>query len=229
MLTAILVFLIAEPVAPPKIAAAANLTAVLDDLLKACGVDAKPTYGATGTLAAQIEQGAPFDLLLAADVATPQKLEEKHIGIGHSFAYALGRLSLWVPEGSKLDIEKEGLAALRDPAVKHISIANPKLAPYGKAALEALHAASLDDEQKLVIGESVSQAAQFAQSGNAQAALLPLSLVLGMKGRHIELKGVSIEQRGLLIHDSAPAKKFVECLLGADARAILEKRGYSPP
>jgi molybdate transport system substrate-binding protein len=231
MMAPLLVILLAvAPPEPPRIAAAANLTSVLDDLLALCQVAARPTYGATGSLAAQIEQGAPFDLLLAADAATPEKLEEKHVGIGHSFAYARGKLALWVPVDSTLEIEKQGVQALRDPSVKRIAIANPKLAPYGKLAQEKLREAGLDDPQKLVLGESVSQAAQFAQSGNVQAAMLPLSLAMGMpKGRYVEIAGAAIEQRGLLLRESAPARKLVDCMLGPEARAVLEKRGYAPP
>jgi molybdate transport system substrate-binding protein len=209
MLTAMLVILAAGT---PKIAASANLSGVLEKVLARCRLEARPTYGATGTLAAQIEQGAPFDLLLAADSATPGKLEAKHVG-----------------EDSKLPIEKDGLAALNDPSVRHIAIANPRLAPYGQLALEQLKAAGFDDERRLVIGESVAQAAQFAQSGSAQAALLPLSLALGMKGRHVELRGATLEQRGLVLRDTPETRKVVECLLGEGSRALLEKRGYAPP
>ena len=142
------------------------------------GVEVSATYGASGTFLAQIANGAPFDLFLSADAEFPAKAVEKGLADGAAFPYAYGRLVVWVPRGTLPDLEKQGLAALAAPSVQKIAIANPDVAPYGRAARAALERAGLLDSVKdrLVMGQNVSQAAQFVESGNAQAAFLPLSL-----------------------------------------------------
>jgi molybdate transport system substrate-binding protein len=237
MLTSLLVAA-ATALAPPpvRVAAAANLSGALEEVQKAWSATCEGgcaltiTYGASGSLAAQIENGAPFDLFLAADTDYPQKVAVKGFADGAPFVYARGKLALWVPADSKLPIEKDGVAALRDPSVQRIAIGNPALAPYGRLALEALKAAGQDEPKRLVLGESVGQAAQQAQSGNVQAALLPLSLALQMPGRHVETQG-TVEQGGILLkaaRDKARARSFVEFLLGKRAREIFARRGYAP-
>jgi len=146
------------------------------------------------------------------------------------FVYARGKLALWVPPGSSLAIEEKGIAALRDSSVRHIAIGNPTLTPYGRLALVVLEAARLDDPKRLVLGESVGQAAQQAQSGSVQAALLPLSLVLQMPGRHIEMPG-TLEQGGVILtaaHEKALARSFVDFLLSGEAKKIFARHGYAP-
>jgi molybdate transport system substrate-binding protein len=226
-----LVFLVAAPASQPlRIAAAASLSGVLEEVARASGQPARPTYGASGNLAAQIANGAPFDLFLAADTVYPGKVAETGLADGAPFVYARGKLALWVPDGSPLAIEKEGLAALKDPSVRRIAIGNPAVAPYGKLALEALKAAGQDDPKRLVLGASVGQAAQQAQSGSVQAALLPLSLVLQMPGRHVEVPG-TLEQGGVVLQsarDKKAARAFVERLLSGEARKIFARHGYAP-
>jgi len=237
MLTSLLVAAaVAVAPQPVRVAAAANLSGALDEVVKAWSATcpnactAKITYGASGTLAAQIEQSAPFDLFLAADTEYPQKVAVKGFAEGAPFVYARGKLALWVPAGSKLSIEKDGVGALRDPSVQRIALGNPALAPYGRLALEALKAAGQDDPKRLVLGESVGQAAQQAQSGSVQAALLPLSLALQMPGRHVEVRG-TLEQGGVLLksaRDKVATRSLMEFLLGKQAREIFARRGYAP-
>lgn len=247
MMTLVVVFLLAVPAPavrvaaaaggpPVRIAAAANLSGALDEVAKAwtksCGGGCEPSisYGASGNFAAQIQNGAPYDLFLAADTVYPQKLTAAGLAEGDAVVYAHGKLALWVPRDSPLPIEKQGVAALADPKVLRIAIANPVLAPYGKLALQALKAQGQDDPKRLVLGESVGQAAQQAQSGNVQAALLPLSLVLLMPGRHVELPG-TLDQAGVVLKSAtnrAQARAFLQFLVGAEARQILARRGYAP-
>jgi molybdate transport system substrate-binding protein len=133
--------------------------------------------GSTGKFFQQIAAGAPFDLLFAADASYPTRLVVKGLA-HHRTRYAVGRLVLWAPKGG-VDVSK-GLGVLRRAAVRHLAIANPKLAPYGEAALAALQHEGLYNElaPRLVQGESASQAAQFVASGAAEAGLLPLSLAV---------------------------------------------------
>lgn len=235
---------------PPKrsisIAAAANLKVALEQVIAAFqernpGAEARATYGASGTFYAQIQNGAPFDLFLAADAQFPAKIAVEGLAAGNSAPYAYGKLVLWVPASSKLDIAKRGLKALLDPSVAHIAIGNPAVAPYGAAADEALQAAGLREalKGKLVLGQNIGQAAQFAQSGNAQAALLPLSLAmappLATEGRFALVPPSSyrpLEQAGAVLkgaREPALAKAFFDFLLGPNGRAILEKNGYGLP
>lgn len=216
---------------PLSIAAAANLQGALEEVTAAwsatCdGCKAQITYGASGTLAAQIENGAPFDVYLAADARYAQKVAEAGYAEGAPFIYARGKLALWVPSSSPLPIEQFGVAALKDAS--RIAIANPALAPYGKLAIEALKSVRADDPRRLLLGESVGQAAQQAQSGSVDAALLPLSLVVRMPGRHIDLPE-AVEQGGVVLrnaHDLRLARSFAEFLLSPPARKILARHGY---
>src|SRR4051812_1080664 len=156
-----------------RVAAASDLQYALPQL--ACpGVEARISYGSSGSFYAQITNGAPIDVYLSADIAYPRKLAAAKL-TNRVFAYAVGRLVLW---SSSIEVDK-GLRVLLDPAVRRVAIANPDHAPYGRAAVAALRSNNLYDriQPKLVFGENVSQAAQFAESGNADAALLPLSLV----------------------------------------------------
>jgi molybdate transport system substrate-binding protein len=145
---------------------------------KETGCTVRLSFGSSGNFLTQIENGAPFDVFFSADIAYPRKLETEGLAApGSTYLYAVGKIVLWTSKESKLDLTK-GLAALRDPSVKKISIANPAHAPYGRAAEEALHKAGVYDavKDRLVLGENISQAAQFVQSGNADAGILALSL-----------------------------------------------------
>jgi len=164
------------------IAAAADLSSALKDIgdtfEKNTGIHARLSFGASGALTQQIENGAPFDLFFSADMGYPQQLiKDSQADAKSLYEYAVGKLVLWVPADSPLDVEHKGMQVLLDPSVKKISIANPQHAPYGRAALEALKHAELYDRlaSHIVMGENISQAAQFVESGNTQAGFVALA------------------------------------------------------
>src|SRR5689334_4293710 len=168
-----------------RVAAAADLKFALDDLAKEyqrqSGVSVAPTYGSSGNLFMQIQNGAPFDVFLSADVEFPKKLEAAGLTEqGTLQQFATGRIVLWMRPDSSIDLTRLGWKALLEPSVKKISIASPEHAPYGRAAVAALRAAGIYDQvrEKIVYGENISQAAQFVQSGNADAGIIALSLAL---------------------------------------------------
>ena len=229
-----------------KVAAAASLRPALEEIGAGFragkpGVDVAATYGASGTLFAQIRAGAPFDLFLSAEAAMPRRLVEAGRGVSPAFAYAFGRLALWVPNDSRLELGRLGLAALADPSVRKVAIGNPAVSPYGVAAEAAMRSAGVHEavQPKLVLGQSVQQAAQFAQSGNAQAALLPLSLALApplsKEGRFVAVPAGShrpVEQAGVVLASSREpelARAFAAWLLGPEGRAVLARHGYALP
>jgi len=162
-----------------RVAAAADLNYAFRDIAarfeKQTGNKADVIIGSSGNFYFQIQNGAPFDLFFSADIEYPQKLESAALAEKDSlYEYAVGTIVLWVPNTSKLDITK-GLTALLDPSVHKIAIANPAHAPYGRAALAALKSEQLDEKlrDKFVLGENISQAAQFVRSGNAERAIWP--------------------------------------------------------
>ncbi len=180
------------------VAAAADLNYALQDIAqrftKSTGTEVKLSFGSSGNLFSQIQNGAPFDLFFSADADYPKKLAEAGVMDASSVrTYAVGHLVLWVPNSLGLDPQKLKMELLSDPKVQRIAIANPQHAPYGRAAMAALEHFGLKEKlaAKLVQGENISQAAQFVQSGNAQAGLIALSLALSpaMKdaGRYWEL------------------------------------------
>ena len=164
------------------IAAAADLKFALDEIVALFGrqhpADRVETiYGSSGKFQTQIRQGAPFDLYFSADIAYPRALKEEGFAAAEVQPYAVGRIVLWSPSR---DAGGMTLTDLADPAIRKIAIANPKHAPYGKRAEEALRASGVwgKVEGKLVYGENVAQAAQFVQTGNAQTGIIALSLAL---------------------------------------------------
>jgi molybdate transport system substrate-binding protein len=223
------------------VAAAANLRPALEELSRAFeaehrGVRVHATYGASGGLYAQIASGAPMDVFLSADRDYPRRLVEAGLASGES-VYALGPLALWLAAPAQ-DGAPRGLPALADPAIRRVAIANPRVAPYGRAAEAALQAAGLQRAvtPKLVLGESVGQAAQLAASGAADAAILPTALareVARSGGQAFPLAGAPpLEQSGAVLARSrspALARAFVSFLQGTAARAILARHGYALP
>jgi molybdate transport system substrate-binding protein len=164
-----------------RMAVAANFTAPMQKIAaqfeKDTGHKAVLAFGATGKFYAQIRNGAPFDLLLAADAETPARLEKEGAAVaGSRFTYAIGRLVLW---SAKPDVVDAGGEVLKKGSFTHLSIANPKLAPYGAAAMETLAALGLKDavQPKLVMGENIAQAFQFIATGNAQLGFVAMSQV----------------------------------------------------
>ena len=228
------------------VAAAADLNYALTELASrfeaSAGNKVKLSFGASGNLFSQIQNGAPFDLFFSADEDYPKKLASTGVVDASSLRiYALGHLALWVPASSTLDPEKLQMELLTQPGVAKIAIANPQHAPYGRAAMAALEHYGLRDKvaNKLVIGENVSQAAQFVQSGNAQAGLIAMSLAkspaMASAGRFWMLPPDAypeMKQAAAIVSASkhkATAQAFLEFVLSADGAATLRKFGLTPP
>jgi molybdate transport system substrate-binding protein len=228
------------------VAAAADLSYALKDLAgrfeKKTGNKVALSFGASGNLYSQIQNGAPFDLFFSADVDYPDKLAAAGLVERDSLkTYAIGHLVLWVPDSSKLDPQKLKMDLLTLPAVQKIAIANPQHAPYGRAAMAALEHFGLKDKvaAKLVFGENISQTAQFVQSGNAQAGLVALSLVLSpaMKnaGQFWELPADSYPalRQGVAIMSASKhrqaAAAFLQYVTSAEGGAVLAQYGFAAP
>jgi molybdate transport system substrate-binding protein len=227
-----------------RIAAAANLKVAVEALEAAFeaarpDVDVAVTLGASGLFVAQIQNGAPFDLFLSADREYPRKLIAAHLAAGDDVVYAIGALVVWTPRGSPIDLERRGLAALAGPEVKKLAIANPAVAPFGRAAESALRSAGLLDavRDRLVFGQSVAQAAQFAATGAADAALIPRSLTFSPElgeGRAFPIPAFfgGLPQSAVVLagaREPALARAFLGFLTGPEGRAILAKYGYALP
>ena len=229
-----------------NVAAASDLKFALDELVEAFGrtapgIAVTVTYGSSGTFFSQISNGAPFDMFLSADVDYPKRLAEAGLAAKDSvFAYAVGRIVLWVPATSRLPVER-GLQVLASPDLRKIAIANPRHAPYGRAAEAALRTFGVYDavKDRLVLGENIAQTAQFVQSGNADAGIIALSLALApalaREGRYFEVPLESyprLEQGGVILaRASAPeaARRLRDFILSADGRATLKRYGFFLP
>jgi len=228
------------------VAAAADMSAALPQLVEAytkkTGRTVKLSFGASGNLTNQIRNGAPFDVFFSADEEYPQQLISEGLASKDTlYRYAIGRLVLWVPNDSPLDLSKIGIQALLDPSVKKISIANPATAPYGRAAAAALRHFGIYDQvsSRLVLGENVSQAAQFVESGNAQAGLIALSHALAPamkdKGRYwtVPLDAYpTLNQAAVVLSRSKQgdaARSFLEFLRSPEAASLLTSYGFSLP
>ena len=227
-----------------RIAAAADLKFAMHDLaasFEQSGTAVSVTYGSSGNFFSQLESGAPFDVFFSADAAYPQKLESDGLTEpGTRYTYAVGRLAIWMPADASVNLSRQGWRALLNPSVQRISIANPSHAPYGRAAVAALRNAGLYDRvrAKLIFGENVSQAAQFVQSGNAQAGIVAMSFAVSpaMKaGKIWEVPSNSyppIEQAAVILKDSDDkhaAKSFLDFVKSAHGTAILLKNGFALP
>jgi len=228
-----------------KVAAAADLTFAFKDVAarfkKQTGNGLKLTYGSSGNFFAQIQNGAPFDLFFSADVGYPQKLEAAGLTEpGTIYDYASGKLVIWVPNASKLDLS-HGLSVLLDPGIRKIAVANPLHAPYGVAAVAALRHDGIYDKvkDKLVLGENISQTAQFVQSGNADVGLLALSLAVApaMKttGRYVEIPASDyppLIQAGVVLKSSRNkelANQFLKFLKEPGTVALMAQYGFTLP
>lgn len=228
------------------VAAAADLNYAMKDLAsryeQKTGNKVMLSFGASGNFYSQIQNGAPYDLFFSADAEYPRKLAAAGL-LEHSSlrTYAIGHLVLWVPNGSGLDPQKLQAKLLLATAVKKIAIANPEHAPYGRAAMAALQALGVKDRiaGKLVLGENVSQAAQFVQSGNAQAGLIPLALAASpaMKdaGSYWEIPAEdypAIEQVVGIVSSSKhkrAAQAFIDFVTSPEGTAILRQYGFALP
>jgi len=228
------------------VAAAADLNYAMKDLAarfeQKTGNKVELSFGASGNFYSQIESGAGYDLFFSADAEYPRKLAVAgRIDSISLRPYAVGHLVLWAPNSSGLDPQKLKMDLLLQPAVLKIAIANPEHAPYGRAALAALEHFGLKEKvaRKLVFGENVSQAAQFVQSGNAQAGLIPLSLAVSpaMKdaGRYWELPTdayPAIQQvAGILLSSKhkRTAQAFVDFIRSPEGAILLKQYGFGAP
>lgn len=229
------------------VAAAANLKFAFDEVEAAFErqypkVEIVVTYGSSGNFFAQLCQRAAFDIFFSADTRYPRKLvEQKIVHEGSYFPYASGRIVVWIPKASPLNVEALQMRALLDPSVRKIAIANPRLAPYGVAAEEALKTVGVYEQTKdrLVLGESIAQTAAFVESGAADVGILALSLALspGMKqrGKYWEIPAAAhapIDQAAVIpVHCRAPeaARQLRAFILGPVGQTILARYGYALP
>jgi molybdate transport system substrate-binding protein len=231
------------------VAAASDLNAAIKEIAasfeKNTRHTVKLTLGSSGNFHAQIVNGAPFDVFLSADLGYVRDLERRGLTeAASSFVYAIGRIVLWVPRNSPLRIETLGMKALLEPQAKRIAIANPDHAPYGRAAVEAMKKAGAYDSVKsrLVFGENISQAAQFAQSGAADIGIVAMSLALTdtmkAQGRYWNIPPESyprMDQGAVLLKQAAKAghgeaaRAFLEAVRSPSGRAILQRYGFTLP
>ena len=235
----------AQAAEPLLVAAASDLTHSVDELGAAFvqavpGAQIRFTTGASGNLFAQITHGAPFDVFLSADLIYPGRLASDGAADGASLTtYAIGRLALWSLD-ARLDLT-QGLRVLNDPRLTRVAIANPDIAPYGKAARAALQAHGVWDavKGKLAMGENISQTAQFVQTGNAQIGVVSYATVLAPKMKGVgsyylvpETGLAPIEQGAIITrHGKANplAPRFMQFLRSPPARAILLRHGFTLP
>jgi molybdate transport system substrate-binding protein len=230
----------------PLIGAASDLQFALREVAQAfqsnTGSKVELVFGSSGNLAAQIRQGAPFQMLLSADEKYVLDLAQSGLTRDEGSLYALGRIALFVPHHSSLDADEQltGLgAALKAGKVERFAIANPAHAPYGRAAREALQKAGLWEplQGHLIMGENVSQAAQFATSANAAGGIIAYSLALTpamqKAGRHVLIRQdlhAPLRQRMVLTTKAgAVAAAFYAFLQQDKARKILERHGFAMP
>ncbi len=193
-------------------------------------------FGATGKHYAQIHNGAPFDIFFAADSDRPQRLEKEGIAVhGSRFTYAYGKVVLWSPIAGYLE---SGADRLSTQSFRYLAVANPKLAPYGKAAFEVLDQLGLwaTLSTKIVRGENIGQTYQFVQSGNAELGFIALSQIQrpgfaieGSLWRVPEALYTPIEQQAVVIKDSPASQRFISFVKSDEAQEIIHGFGYSTP
>jgi molybdate transport system substrate-binding protein len=226
-----------------RIAAASDLQAALPEVIKRFERDANATvtvsFGSSGNFFAQIQNGAPYDVYLSADIDYPKRLiASGHADASSVYQYATGRLVLWTRKDSGIDISA-GLRSLTDARVKRIAIANPKFAPYGRAAEAALRFEKLYDavRDKLVLGDNISQTAQLVDSGNASVGIIALSLAVGpslrARGTYSEIPAMAhppIDQAAVIISASTRkplAREFLAYLKRPDISGYLHQFGFA--
>jgi molybdate transport system substrate-binding protein len=222
------------------VAAASDLAplgpALEAEFARSTGHRVRFTYASSGSLARQIENGAPFDVFLSADAERPALLERKGLAVqGSRFTYALGRLVLWSADPERVDAAG---AVLEAQDWRHLAIANPALAPYGAAAREVLTRRGLWErvETRIVRGEDVAQAYHFVATGNAELGFVALAQLAGKSSGSRWLVPedlhAPLEQQAVLLErarDNAAAEAFLEFLRRGTARAVIEAAGYRLP
>jgi molybdate transport system substrate-binding protein len=230
-----------------RVAAASDLKFAMDEVVQEFQKDhpetaVKVTYGSSGNFYSQLSNQAPFDLFLSADIGYPRKLSEQGLTLpGTEFLYAIGSIVVWVPTSSPIQVERLKMEALRHDSVRHIAIANPKHAPYGKAAEAALRSSGIYEavQSKLVLGENISQTFQFVQSGNAEIGIVALSLALAPsvkeQGRSwkVPLDAYPrLEQGGIILKwakDMEAVQSFRKFVMGSKGRPLLKAYGFILP
>lgn len=240
---ALLLFSQANWAATVLVAVASNfskpMTEIAAEFEKATGHNAKLSFGSSGKFVSQLENGAPFEVLLSADDKGPQKLEQAGLAVPNShFTYALGKLVLWSSTPGYVDDQGKILST---GGFKHLALADPKLAPYGAAAIEVLKVLNLQDTLKplLVLGENIAQAHQFVSTGNAELGFVALSQVIE-NGKVATGSGwiipsnlhAPIKQDAVLLTlgaENPAATALLNYLKSAPALAIIEKYGYDLP
>ena len=237
---------VAEATGTPTVAAAASLRYALDEIAKRfekeTGMSVEITYGATGSLVHQIEAGAPFQALFAADDESVKKLAKAGMTEGEPFVFVRGELSVAAPKGSPVavDADLKGLQeALAAGKVKHVAIANPETAPYGRAAQESLTKAGLWDQVQplLVFGENIGQTATFLSTGAAEVGFIAQSLAISKeiapKINSAVVPGAwhrPMDHGMAVIKGASPAAKaFADFVRGPQGREVLEASGFSVP
>jgi molybdate transport system substrate-binding protein len=219
------------------VAAAANLTEALPEIgsrfTSETGIRVVLSFGATADLAKQIENGAPFDVFAAADTEHVDRLESQGLLTpGTRAVYARGRLVMWLPPGTSLKVER--IDDITSSEFERVAIPKPDVAPYGQAAVESLRALGIWNqiEPKVIYAQNVSQAKQYAATGNAEVAFIPLALIKPGEGIYLEVdEGLHrpIDQALGIIKDSprqTAARRFVGFLLSDEGQEILSKKGY---
>jgi molybdate transport system substrate-binding protein len=225
------------------VAAAADLSYALKEIARKFETQTAKkvqlTFGSSGNFYTGIQNGAPYDIFFSADIDYPKKLEAAGLTeAGTLYQYAVGRIVLWVPNESKLNLSR-GISVLTDPSIGKIAIANPKHAPYGRAAVAALQSAKLYDSlsPKFVLGENISQAAQFVQSGNADIGIVALSLAMGptmsRTGRYYLIPPdmyPQLEQAAVILKsakDKAAAHEFLDFVKSHAGSEVLSRYGFN--
>jgi molybdate transport system substrate-binding protein len=229
------------------VAAASDLKFALDEAIRQFKsqhpeVDVQPIYGSSGNFFTQITNRAPFDIFMSADMEYPRNLEKDGLVLdGSEFTYAVGRLVVWTRSDSPLDVPGLGMQVLLDPSIKKISIANPEHAPYGRAAIAAMQKFGVYDEvkDKFVLGENVSQALEFIDSGTAQAGIVATSLATAptvrSRGKFFEIPLDSyprMDQGGVIlknVRDRQAAEQFRTFVLSPECRMIFKQFGFYLP
>ncbi len=227
------------------VAAAADLQSVMQDISarfqKEAGKTVKPIYGSSGNFFQQLQNGAPFDLFFSANLDYPKKLEAAGLTEpGTFYQYAVGKIVVWVPNDSKLDVSS-GLQSLLSASIKKIAIANPQHAPYGQAAVAAMKKENVYDKvaDKFVLGENISQTASFVVSGSADVGIVALSLALSPnmkdKGRYFEIPTADyppIEQACVILRSSQQketARAFLNFIKTPAVADLFRTYGFAVP
>ena len=222
------------------VSAASDLTPAFEEVGKLftsdTGIKVTFNFGSTGQLTQQIEQGAPVDLLAAANVSFVEELERQNLILPDTKTlYAQGRITLWTRSDSSLQLDR--IEDVAKPEVRRIAIANPEHAPYGDAARQALESAGIWDRvsSRLVFGENVSQTLQYAETGNVDVAIVALSLSVSSKGRWVLVSDQlhkPLNQAMAVIRSTrheAEARRFASFVNSAQGRPIMRKYGFVLP